>query len=119
MPDKLKINEKLGLIEIESYGIVSTDDINKSIEKSQKIAEKYGIKKLLVDTTKQEKMPGTVSVFSIFSNFPRHLTLALVANKGQRTLNETLFAENVAVNRGIRMKIFYNRKDAVDWLDEH
>lgn len=118
MPDKFQINEKLGLLEITSTGIVTADDIDDSIEKSKAAFEKLGINKLIVDTTKQEKMPGTVSIHRIFSNFPRNISLALVAERNQLTENDIIFGENVAVNRGVRMRIFYNREEAIKWLNE-
>lgn len=118
MPDKFEINEKLGLMEIYSYGIVTAEDIDQSIEKAQNALKKYGLNKLLVDSRKQEKMPGAVSIFRIFSNFPRHISLAILAEKKQVTVNDIIFGENVAVNRGIRMRVFYDREAAVEWLNE-
>ena len=46
MPDKFKINEKLGLMEIYSYGIVTAEDIDQSIEKAQDASKKFGLNKL-------------------------------------------------------------------------
>lgn len=118
MPDKFKINEKLGLMEIYSYGIVTAEDIDHSIEKAQDASKKFGLNKLLVDTREQKKMPGAVSIFRIFSNFPRHISLAILAKKNQVTVDDIIFGENVAVNRGIRMRVFYNQEAAVKWLNE-
>lgn len=118
MPDEFTINEKLGLMEIVSHGVVTAEDINSSIEKAKQVLSTKGINKLLVETTTQTKMPGTVSIFNIFSNFPREINLALIYKPDQLTAEDILFAENVAVNRGIRMKIFSNKKKAIAWLKE-
>jgi hypothetical protein len=118
MPDKFKINKELDLMEIYSYGIVTAVDIEESIAKAQAAYEEYGINKLLVDTKDQQKMPGTVSIFKIFSSFPRHISLAIIADKKQVTVDDIIFGENVAVNRGIRMQVFYDREAALKWLKE-
>lgn len=118
MPDEFKINESLGIIEIRSSGIVSKEDIFNSIQKSRQAYAEIGISKIFVDTTKQEKMPGTVDLFNLFANFPREFALALLATKNQVTVEDILFAENVAVNRGVQMKIFYDSDKAVEWLKQ-
>jgi len=118
MPDEFTINEDLDLMEIYSHGIVSAEDIENSINKAKKVLLESGINKLIVDTTTQEKMPGTVSIFTIFSTFPREISLAIIAVPDQLTVEDIQFAENVAVNRGIRMKVFSKRKKALKWLNE-
>lgn len=118
MPDEFKINKELGLMEIYSHGNVTELDINSSIAKAQAAYQQHGLDKLLVDTHMQQQMPGTVGIFKIFSNFPRHISLAILAKKEQVTVEDIIFGENVAVNRGIRMKVFYDREAAIEWLNE-
>lgn len=118
MPDEFTINEKLGVLEIFSHGIVTAEDIYQSIEKSLEASKRLGINRLLVDSRKQKKMPGAVSIFRIFSTFPRHINLAILADKNQITVDDIIFGENVAVNRGIQMKVFYKREDALNWFNE-
>ena len=117
MPDRVNINLDLGLVEIQSFGIVTAENIAASIKKAEEAFKLHGINKLLVDTTRQEQMPRISSIFNIFANFPKHLILALFAKKKQITEADIIFGENVAVNRGVTMKIFYAHMEAMAWLN--
>ena len=117
MPDKIRVNEDRGIIEVQSYGVVTKEDIAESINKIQQIGKTKGIKKILVDTTKQETMPSTVDVFEIFSNFPRGFRLATLIQRSQATAEVLRFVETVGVNRAFPVKIFYEKDQALQWLD--
>lgn len=117
MPDKIKINEESGIVEIISFGAVSKRDIESSIAKTNQINEEIGINKVLVDTTEQDSMPNTFDIFSLFSQFPRDLRVALLANQDQPTSQEILFSETVAVNRGLTVRVFKSREEALSWLN--
>ena len=67
MPDKVGFNRALNIIEVDSYGVVTKDDISSSIEKIQQIQEETDVGKLLVDTTGQGTLPSTIEIFEIFS----------------------------------------------------
>jgi len=73
MPDNIKINKEIGVIEIQSYGKVTFEDIAGSIDKAKQIFEDEGINKILVDTTKIESTPSTIEIFKLFSSFPQEL----------------------------------------------
>ena len=117
MPDKVELNKDLGIIEITSFGIVSSGDIMDSINKIMKIFKETGVHKVLVDTTTQEKMPGTVGIFKLFSSMPKEVVYVLLVKEHQLTEEDLIFAETVAVNRGVQIKIFYDREKAIDWLN--
>jgi hypothetical protein len=118
MPDTFHINFELGLIEIVSFGIVSSQTISNSIKKAEEVFKLHGIKNLLVDTTEQDIMAGVLIIYRIFSTFPKQLNLALYVKKNQVTEEDIIFGETVAVNRGINMKVFYSKEDAAKWLNE-
>ena len=52
MPDKIRVNDARGIIEVQSYGEVTKKDIAESISKIQQILKTKGINEILVDTTK-------------------------------------------------------------------
>ena len=78
MPDRIRLNEDHGVIEVQSYGQVSKKDIAESISKVREVLSSKGISKILVDTTKQETMPSTTDIYMLFSDFPREFRLALL-----------------------------------------
>lgn len=119
MPDIVTINEELSLIEVKSFGIVSADDIYDSLKKAKSAMLETGISKLLVDTTEQKQMPGTVNIFQIFSTIPKEIEkAAIIIKEDQSTADDLKFAENVAVNRGTVLKLFKSRDEALEWLNE-
>ncbi len=118
MHDGIKVDEDRGIIEVFSYAKSSKKDIAKAISEAQQIFRDRGFNKILADTTKQDAMPNTIDVFELFSNFPREFRTAMVLNKNQKTKKDLIFAETVAENRGVRIKIFYDRELAIQWLDK-
>ncbi len=116
MPDLLTINKDENIIEIKSYGVVSKNDIKESIAKIKQINNEIGINKVMVDTTKQESMPGTMGIFDIFTIFPRDFKVAVLTNEGQLTSEDIHFIETIAHNRGIMIKEFSSIEDAKEWL---
>lgn len=116
MPDVVKLNKKAGIIEVRSSGVVSRQDIEKSIAEVNRIHRETGHHRILVDTTRQTSMPGTVDIFELFSRFPPELRVALLALDDQVTLSDLAFTELVAKNRALQIRVFYSKKDAMKWL---
>ncbi len=117
MPDKIRVLEDRGIIQVQSYGVVTKEDIAESITKVRQILDTEGISKILVDTTRQETMPSTIGIFELFSTFPREFMLALLIQPSQATAEDISFAETVGLNRGIQVKVFYEQGHALQWLD--
>ena len=117
MPDAIRVNEDRGVIEVQSYGMVSEEDIAGSITQVRHLFHSKGMSKILVDTTQQKTMPSTIGIYELFSTFPPELRLALLTQKSQATAEDLLFAETVGMNRGVRVKIFHEKEAALQWLD--
>ncbi|MFC1878428.1 hypothetical protein ACFLZW_00805 [Chloroflexota bacterium] len=116
MPDIIRLNQEDNIIEIRSFDTVSENDIETSINKIIQIFEETGINAVLVDTIGQKDLPGTVGIYSIFSEFPRGFKVALLADQRQRTTRDLYFAVTEAKNRGFMLLIFYTRDKALEWL---
>ena len=67
MPDPVRYDHELEIIETESYGDVRREDIPESIEKTKRIQTDTGVDRLLVDITRQQKLADSVDVFETFS----------------------------------------------------
>ena len=118
MPDEVRFNQELNLIEVKSFGVVTKNDILDSIEKIQQIQEDTGVNKLLVDTTAQETLPNPIEIFEIFSTYPREIRTALLVQRTQTTARDVEFVETVAQNRGKTVKLHDNLEQALEWLAE-
>lgn len=118
MPDHLRVNQDRGIIEINSTGLVTKEDIAGSFQRARELLQAQGLNKLLVDTRQQVAMPNTSDIFDLFSNFPFEFRVALLVSDSQATGDAIAFVETVAVNRGMEMKIFKDHKKALIWLNK-
>lgn len=118
MPDVVRVNDELGIVEIESHGVVSKDDIAASFDQLKAILETQKIDKLLVDTTKQETMPTTGEIYELFTAFPTEYKMALLIDESQKTAEDISLVETVTVNRAIDARLFTDRAEAIAWLTE-
>lgn len=118
MAENIRINKEDGIVEVVSLGIVTKENIESLITKIKQIGNEFGINKVLLDTTKQELMPDITSIYEIFSKMPCNLRIAILANQEQNTLHDVKFAETVARNRSIQVKIFFLREAALEWLEK-
>ena len=116
MPDQLTINEELGIIEVYSSGEITVEEAEQTVKKSLRIFKERNIDKVLVDATSLTKLPGTVEIFQFLSSSPPELTQALVISKDSFSEDLLSFGENVAVNRGKNVKLFFDREEALSWL---
>ena len=116
MPDLLNINEELGIIEIHSFGEITIKEAAQSMKDCVRISKEKNIDKVLVDASSLTKIPGIVDIFQFFSDFPKELTIALVIPQDSFTKDTFSFGENVAVNRGKNVKLFFDLNDAKEWL---
>jgi hypothetical protein len=116
MPDEVRLNGEIGIIEVESHGVVTKEDITSSIRQIQQIQEETGISRLLVDTTRQDILPGPIEIFEIFSVYPREIKTALLVDRSQATARDVEFVETVALNRGKQVRVCYDREEALRWL---
>lgn len=117
MPEEIRIDEERGIIVVRDYGHVSKEDVVKTITEARHIFDTKGIDKILVNTTELESMPATREIYEVFSTLPREFKIAMLMQAYQATEPEIAFGEMVASNRGVRVKIFYEKERALAWLD--
>jgi len=121
MPETVTILEDLGIIEVRSFGDVSAEDWQKSVDTVMELVRSRGMTKVLVDSLDLVSMPRTWTLYE-FGNllaatkFPASVKIAAAI---QGPLREDLkFVETVATNRGRQMKVFGSIDEAIAWLNE-
>lgn len=90
----------------------------KSIDKVESILNKYKWEKILIDLTEAEFIPSVFQMFIflgkhvfLFSN-DIHIALLIYDEEKQNAR----FCETVAQNRGIDLKVFFEKKGAIEWI---
>ena len=118
MPEKVKIREDMQIIQIDSCGHVSADDLNGSLEAVIKISDERGINKVLVDAMRLDTLPSAGFIYqfgeSLTKAFVRGVQFAIVIPQNSKA--DHRFMETIAQNRGGLFMDFHYREDALDWL---
>lgn len=117
MPDRIIVSEEEGVTEVFSSGEVSSEQVLRSLREVIRIRDATGIQKVLVDTRRQSSIPGVVDLFHIAAmELPLGMSFAILVHREQVTREDLHFLENVAVNRGGRVRVFTSRQAALCWL---
>jgi hypothetical protein len=121
MPETVTVLEEQRIIEVRSFGYVSAEDWEQSVDTVMELVRDRGMTKVLVDSLDLVSMPRTWTLYE-FGNllaatkFPASVRIAAVIDG---PLRENLkFIETVAINRGRQIKIFAAIDEALDWLNE-
>lgn len=117
MPEEITINQELKIIEVMSYGDVTREESMASVKTLEELISKTGIKRVLSDTREQQSVPSATDIYNFASSLPRDMKCAVVLSDYQTTAVDVEFADTVAHNRGILIKKFSSREDALEWLD--
>lgn len=119
MPEEVYIDKNAGVITIRSWGRVSEQEIYNSKETVKNLSEESGLNRLLVDARERTGYPGVGALYhfvgSIASNaLLRQVRSAIVIS--EESTDESEFIENTAYNRGVNIKLFQTKEEAINWL---
>ena len=123
MPWQVKVNPDVPVIETYYSGRLSPDELNDAVKETIVQARARNIRLLLGDCT---ALAGGHSVFDLY-----HLANDVCLNHKGITVKEAvvlpelpaqkenvMFWETACFNRGMHVRIFGDRKSALDWLLE-
>ena len=78
----------------------------------------HNCNKVLIEETQANKKLSAIDEHQFTAEYGSELTrstrIAIIVRREK--MSEARFVENVAFNRGIQLRIFHNRKEALDWL---
>lgn len=99
-------------------GTLTIQELYAGRVEARDLLEKKRWKKLLVDLSQASIGVRLIELFTFTvshsETFPRYLVIAVVGS--QENYKDTTFAEAVALNRGLRMKVFRDCDQAKAWL---
>ena len=115
---KLGINAADGYVLVEHYGVT---DVNESIQAGQEalnLVMEHNLLKVFIDVT---GIVGMLSIIDLFRSTKYHAEHASIKPKavlyGRPDQKQELsFIETVGVNRGMFIKTFTGRDEALAWL---
>ena len=117
MPERVTIREDLQIIQVDSFGDVTIDDLMASLQTIVKIHQEREIRKVFIDARKQTSLPSTAPNFEFGSRMAqaeRGMRVAVAASPELKAKLE--FIATVAENRGAIIQIFDSVEEALAWL---
>ena len=121
MSHKINILEE-GIVEITHTGRMTIKEATESRNEAAAIMADRGLNLVLADVSDTDHDESTMDLLNFnashYDAFPPRSRLAVVIPPDPAQAESAQFAETVAVNRGIAMKIFLAKDDAMKWLIE-
>ena len=117
MPERVTVREDLQIIQIDSYGEVTADDLRGSLDAVFGIRQERGFTKVFVDASRETSFPSTLPVFDFGSDLAqtaRGMKFAIVSSP--KTDSGLRFLETVTHNRGGQLRVFDSADAALAWL---
>lgn len=117
MPERVTIREDLQIIQVDSYGDVTEEDLKGSLDEVMRVHGETGISKVLVDATQETSLPQTFPLFEFGAELAAELlTIQFGVAVSPEVADDLRFLENVTRNRGMNVKMFDSTDAALAWL---
>lgn len=109
------------ILVVTLVGDLSKQDLMQSHREASERQKENGIRGILVDGRLARSRVSTAERFNLVCSLQEMYSLvtkhAVVYTPGHHDPEEATFAENVATNRGVRLKMFTDIGDARVWLE--
>jgi hypothetical protein len=120
MPTSIEIENDILFISVT--GECPLNELQSTQLKASTISKEQGIHRILVDLRQACLDLKTIQLFEINKShvdlFPLGTKHALIISQVTGNPGDEKFVENVAVNRGVLLKIFVDIENAMEWLEE-
>ncbi len=119
MSYEFQIERRAGYLHAVVRGVNSKENVLRYMEEILRECESSGCSRVLVEERLEGPRLGMMEVFDLATEASRHALgrLSAVAYVDVHAEGDTMaFAETVAVNRGVPIKIFETVEDARAWL---
>ena len=118
MGESTRFSETYKVIEVVAPAGTGLASLSIELGEILTLQKTHNVNRVLIDVSNVEAISSLIEIYNFMSNLPRELSYAICASEDQQVFSDLEFAENVSVNRGIRVKIFTGRKDALTWLQQ-
>ena len=116
MPELVNHNGPLNIVEIQSFGAVSCEDLYQALNTSSSIIQKHKAHGILIDASRQTALPDIQQFRKFIQECPSSLAIAVVTCDHGCTRDQQHMGEFFAQVSGKTYKLFYERDSAVRWL---
>ena len=116
MSYEILIKQSEAYVILKHWGEINNQELSDGRNEALKKIDAFGYRNLLVDV--QDVIPTSlIDAFTFTTShvevLPEYLKIALLSRKDDQV---AIFAEAIAQNRGINMRMFHEKNAAVVWL---
>ena len=127
MPYTITHLEEKNILEAIYRGRVKPTEVMAAIAKILLLAKKHNAHLFLIDCLELkddkalvfENYKLGVDVSKIIQKIPEQVKDAIILPRSAQAADNIRFFETVAINRGLNVRLFKNREDALEWLLEN
>lgn len=119
MPKHVHIHKDRGLLEIIYADAVTDEDLADDRDVAERVCRKEGLKKALVDCSEVHLAPSTTTLFDHGSYLARSPVLSRLKHAivvSEAVAKDAHFLETISQNRGVSLRYFATRTNALKWL---
>ncbi|MFZ5996822.1 MAG: hypothetical protein ACOYW7_04970 [Nitrospirota bacterium] len=115
---KIEYKREFNYVSLLFMGVLDMDEARACRDKLHEVLLAYSCTRVLVDTTKVTAKLSIVEEYELTKELryelPSSVSIALIVP--QEGVTDGGFIENVAVNRGVRLRAFTEKDEALAWL---
>ncbi len=117
MPYAITVDREEDYIGVQVFGRLSLEEVNELMAKTSDIRQNHGLDRILSDHRGVTDLPGIADLYKLGKSLAEELFHgAKLAVIGGALQNDEEFAEDVAVNRGVDVRLFHEEQAAREWL---
>lgn len=117
MPDKVTFHDAIGIIEIQSYGITTTDDFKSSLRQVEAMIEDTGVCRILIDASEQVQAPEIDAIERVIGRMPQNCRYAVIPSRVSPARQRADYLLNTALLQGLPLRVFASREECLEWLN--
>ncbi|NTW48334.1 MAG: hypothetical protein HGB19_01100 [Chlorobiales bacterium] len=123
MPYTSRFNEEINAIETVYSGTLTINDLHENLKKTMDLSHKHRVTRFLADCTGMSPGGSVLNIYEFakqLENIPEvyRLKEAIILPVLPDSAKDLTFFETTARNRGLNVRIFGNREDAITWLSK-
>jgi len=122
MSKRVHILKDKGLLEIVYTGEVTPEDLAEDRDTGERVFSEERLSKVLVDCSEVHFSPSTIPLLEHATGIARSRVLKRVKHAivvPEAIVKDARFLETISRNRGVNMRYFVTRAEALEWLKEN
>lgn len=121
MPHVLRIEHRGAFLHAVVEGDNTPEDVRQYLSEVREACLARGCQRVFIEENLRGPSLGTVDIFTIAAGGGRNADgaismIAYMDVNPEHAPQDMAFAENVAVNRGLNVRMFADRREAQEWL---